>query len=73
MNNLTFWIFYSSLSVHLIILLSFSSLEKVEEIFHSFLGNFFVFIYTYMITSDIKFSILFNCFGYFISSYIRSR
>jgi hypothetical protein len=69
MINLAFWIFYSCLSVHLMFLLSFSNLKKIEEIFQSFLGNFFVFIYTYIVTSDIKFSIFFNCFGYFISLY----
>jgi hypothetical protein len=68
-TSITFWIFYSILSLYLALLLYFSDMKKADQIFHSFLGNFYIFIYTYMISSDIKFSIAFNCFGYFISLY----
>jgi hypothetical protein len=69
MNNYIYWIFYTGLSLQLILILTQGNLKKIEDIFQSFLGNFLVFIYTYMITSDFKFSIFFNMFGYFISLY----
>jgi hypothetical protein len=68
-NNIKFWIFYSSLSFYLMFLLNYIKLNKIEQVFNTFLGNFFVFTYTYIITSDIKFSIFFNLLGYFISFY----
>ncbi len=61
------WLFYTSLSIQLLFVLTLGNLKKIEDIFQSFIGNFFVFTYTYMISSDIKFSIFFNMFGYFIS------
>ena len=66
-NNLTYWIFYSILSFNLILLINLLKLNI--DAFQSFVGNIFIFIYTYMITYDFKFSVYFICIGYFISLY----
>lgn len=60
------WLFHLSLSIQLMVVLTCLNIKNIEA-FQTIIGNVLIFTYTYLITSDFKFSIFFNIFGYFIS------